>query len=621
MTKLITFDAETFFDADYTLRKLATSEYIRDKRFEIISASIKIDNGPAQCYFGRDAIATALRTINWNEAELLAHHTQFDGLILSHHFGIIPKIYRDTMGMARALHPKMERANLEQVAKHYNVQNKLEMPDFKGKHLTDLTQPERDAIAIYNNGDVESCYQAYQHMVKVLPASELDLVDITTRMFADPVLRVDMKIARKELRDEVQRKTKVIAATGLTEDILASNPKFVAELVKLGVEIPTKNSPTVKLEDGSPKQIPAVAKNDEGLQALLSHPDPRVVNLVEARLAVKSTISETRAARMLLRGKGGMKLPAYYNYALAHTYRWSGGDKFNLQNFKQAQKTGGGLRKAIKAPVGHHLVVVDAAQIEARITAWLADEEWVLEAFRQKRDIYSEFASEAYGRKITKEDKEERFVGKVCQLGLGFMMSGAKLKTTLLNTSINQGLTPVRLSEEKCIDLVYLYRNKNAKIKKLWQWLQGFGIGAMITGQRIEFKSVVFDHERIELPSGLSLFYPFLDGKITTQRNGDPYISDTSYEGSKGKTHIYSGLLLENIVQALARIIVSDVMRIIAKVYRIVMITHDEIVFVVPRKEAKKALAWAIDLMSVSPAWAPDLPLSAEGSHGTNYSK
>ena len=634
---LITLDFETYWDADYTLRKMSTSEYVRDPRFEAISCSIKVDDNAAFCYFGHDAIKDALARIKWKEAVLLAHHTHFDGLILSHHFGHVPKRYADTLSMARALHPKNERNDLATVAVHYGKTNKLVMPDFKGKHFADLTKDERRDIAAYNNVDVESCYEIYQEMLQGFPVTELDLIDITVRMFADPVLRVDMKLARQELKEEQQRKNQAITESGASIDTLSSNPKFVVALEALGVDVPMKPSPSVPN-----KAIPAIAKSDEALQALLTHPDPRVQKLVEGRLAAKSTIGESRALRMIERGKNRMRLPIYLNYAAAHTFRWTGGDKFNPQNFKQSQKVGGKLREAILAPPGYVAVVVDSSQIEARIVAWLAGCEHDLQSYRDKVDLYCDFATKAYGRIVTKADKEERFVGKTCKLGLGFGMGGPKLQTTLLTQSIAQGLSPVRLPLEVCYGLVNTYRTDSKEMPALWKYMNDMGIGAMLSGRALTYKCITFKKGKIELPSGLSLLYPGLTANIVEKAGGRMFreqftqsVQDASYVSARSRTKIYGGLLTENIVQALARIVVADAMREIAEKYRVVMMTHDEIVFLapimkgyatagdmkLPQDQWHPALTWALEIMRKPPSWAPDLPLDAEGGWDVCYSK
>lgn len=618
---LVTIDFETYFDSDYTLRKLSTSEYVRDERFEAISCAIKINNRATKVYFGED-IKSALAAIDWSAATLLAHHTHFDGLVLSHHYGHVPKRYADTLSMARALHPKTQRNDLASVSRYYNVENKLSMPEFKGKHLADIPKAERKLISDYNKRDVDVCYQIYKVMGKGFPESELDLIDITVRMFADPVLVVDMALAKKELRREQRDKARAIKESGVDADTLSSSPKFVKKLEELGVDIPMKPSPS-----NPSKLIPAVAKSDESLQALLLHPDQKVAKLVAARLAVKSTIGESRAERMLLRGKDGMNLPIYLNYYGAHTGRWSGGDKFNPQNFKQSKKVGGKLRQAIMAPPGHVMVVVDASQIEARVTAWLAEEQWILDAFAAKRDLYCEFASEAYHRTITKEDVQERFVGKTCVLGLGFGMGAPKLQGALLTQSINQGLDPVRLPLEICYALVTAYRMKCSNIKKEWDFLNDFGIGAMLSGVALDHMCVRFEKERCVLPNGLALLYPELRANVVQKTSkyfkGTPSsaVQDASYAVHAGRTKLYGGLLCENIVQALARIIVANVMRELAKKYRIVMMTHDEIVFIVKKELAQQAFAEASHLMAQPPSWAPDLPLSSDGGFDVCYSK
>ncbi len=630
--QLVTLDFETFYDTAYSIRNkdVSTSGYVRDKRFEVISCSIKLGSGETVCYFGMEAISEAFRNIDWADSTVLAHHTHFDGLILSHHFGIVPARYACTLSMARALHPKASRNSLAVVAEYYGEVNKLDMPEFKGIHLADLTEEQREQIETYNIRDVDSCYAVYQRMLHGFPESELDLIDITVRMFADPILRVDIPKAQKELEREQTAKAAAIDAAGVDIKVLSSSAKFAAALEAVGVVVPTKDN---KPSPGKPvKKIPAVAKSDEAFQALLTHPDPRVVKLVEARLAAKSTLSESRAARMIAYGTD-MNLPIYLNYAMAHTLRWSGGDKLNPQNFKQKKKAGGGLRSCILAPEGGVLVVVDAAQIEARVVAWLAGEDWVLDAFRGRRDIYSEFASPVYGRKITKEDEEERFVGKTCILGLGFGMGAPKLQNTLLTQSVNQGLNPVRLSDDMCDTLVTKYRKDCRKIVELWDIMNDQAIAAMYTGTPLEFKGIKFTSTQWRpdklntkrlglagLPNGLNLMYPELLAHHTKHGSNDK-IHNASYLGNYGRTKIYGGYFTENVVQALARIIVGEVMRIIARKYRVVMMTHDEIVFVAPEAEGKAALAWAIELMSQPPWWAPDLPLFAEGGFDVAYIK
>lgn len=625
----VTLDFETYFDDDYTVKKIATSEYVRDPRFEVLSCAIKIDGKAPFCYFGKDDIQQALDKIDWPRTTLLCHHTHFDGLILSHHFKIVPARYACTLSMARGLHPKMQRNDLGTVAIKYGKQNKLPQPDFKGKHLDDILagkQLKREIID-YNNGDVESCRQIYDEMALNFPVHELDLIDITVRMFADPILCIDMPLAQTELEAERARRAVAIEAAGVDIKILASNNKFPKALEALGIDVPTKPSPTVKDADGNPTRIPAIAKSDDSLQALLLHPEPKVVALVEGRLAAKSTLGESRAARMLLRGANGMRLPVYLNYFGAHTGRWSAGDKFNIQNFKHAHKVGGKLKEAIMAPPGYVIVKPDASQIEARIVAWIFDEEWILEAFRAGRDLYCEFGTEAYEREITKADIEERFVSKTCVLGLGFGMSGPKLQVSILVKSIEQGMEPVRLPLEVCFHLVTKYRDKCQCIVKGWKFMNDQGIGAMLSGDEVVHKCLTFKKGRVELPNGMALLYPGLSANVVKRGSAffkgqvSEVVHDATYLGVSSRNKIYGPMFAENVVQALARIVVADVMRQVAERYRVVAMEHDAIAFLAPAAEADEALAWVTDLMAVSPEWAPNLPLASEGWYNVRYAK
>ena len=182
-----------------------------------------------------------------------------------------------------------------------------------------------------------------------------------------------------------------------------SNQIFVKILETVGVEPPMKTS----LRTG--KETYAFAKTDKEFTALLDHPNPKVQTLVAARLGTKSTIEETRTENLMKVADRGA-LPIMLNYYGAHTGRFSGGDKLNLQNLPR----NGAIRKAITAPEGHVLVACDSSQIEARMVAYIAGQDDLVQAFREGRDVYSEFASEVYGKKVTKDDKVQRFVGKTC---------------------------------------------------------------------------------------------------------------------------------------------------------------------------------------------------------------
>jgi hypothetical protein len=489
--------------------------------------------------------------------------------------------------------------------------------------------------------------EIYQKMALELPAHEFDLIDITVRMFAEPVLGLNAALAKRELKREIAERKAAIAASGalalaqefkiavkpkkkgeaVTDEMVLSSNKIFPEILRgLWIEPPRKPKKGKNAKPGD--MTYALSKADEEFTDLIAHPDARVVAAVRGRLAAKSTIGETRAARLLRSGANGMRLPVYLNYCGAHTTRWSGGDKLNYQNLKKK----GEIRKAIKAPPGYQLVVIDSSTIEVRVLAWLAGEEWLLEAFRQGADPYCLFGADVYGRPITKADKLERFVSKTCVLGLGFQMGGPKLQVSILAQSINQGLDPVRLDLSVCYGLVEKYRGKNKKIKELWEFIHNVVISDVAmekVGVVREYKGVEYGREFVRLKGHLALHYPEAQARVVKGRkhplfkDGDTAVKvdEASYRTPMGRSKLYGGMMTENIVQYLARQVVAEQMLEIAKRYRIVMMTHDEVVFLAPTKQAQAALDWGLKIMKTAPKWAPDMPVSAEGGYDSVYSK
>lgn len=619
---IVTVDFETFYDDDYTVKKFSTSEYVRNPQFEVLCVGIKIDDQPTTVYWGDKKVEEGLAAIDWPNATLLCHHTHFDGLILSHHYKIVPGKYADTLSMARALNPGIKKNDLDTVAARYGKGNKIKgvIENLKGKHYDDLTEEDKEAGTEYCATDVDLTYELYMEMVKDYPPKELDVIHMIVRMFADPVLRLDVDRALKEQEREKTERYNTIAASGLPLETITKNAAFAAKLEEYGVTVPTKTSPTPPY-----KTIYAFAQTDTEFTSLVHHADPRVSNLVKGRLAAKSTQAGTRVTRMLRSGCDGLRLPIYINYCGAHTTRGSGGDKLNYQNLPRAEYDAQGnylppsaeLRRSILAPEDHVIVVVDSSQNQARLTAWLAEEEWLLDAFRNKRDPYSEFASIAYGRTITKADKLERFIGKICVLALSFGMGAEKLQYTLATGVMGPA---VHLELVVCQKLVNTYRYTNKKIKQFWEFCNNRIIPDMILGREGTYKCLSWGKEHVKLPNGLHLHYPDLRGTISKGWDG-PRVSNASYATHRGRAKIYGGLMTENLAQALERVSVYDQALEIDKRYKIVMQCHDENPFIAPIEEADEALAFGIEVMSTPPAWGPDIPFAAEGGYDVCYSK
>ena len=605
---VVTLDYETFFSKDYTLSgKVNTSEYVRDDRFHVHGVAIKKGNGKTLWYTGRN-IALALKEIDWSKTAMVGHNTAFDGFITSEVYGHKPAFYVDTLSMSRASRGHHTRHDLDTVAKAFGHGGKVKRDALANtKDKVQLTKDEEAKLGGYAVDDVDDTYRIFWDMYPHVPDDELRLIDITMRMFCDPVLEIDIPRVKAELENELGAKAAALLRSGAQVDDLMSNDKFARLLQAAGAQLPQKISPSTG------KLTYAFAKSDLAFQDLMKNGNDKVRALCGARLKMKSTIGETRANRFLEAGRDGMKLPVLLNFSGAHTHRWSGGNKMNLQNLKR----GGELRRSILAPKGHVVVVADSAQIEARVLAWLAQQMDIVNAFAAKQDVYKLMASAIYGVPVEDITKDQRFIGKICVLGLGYGMGPQKLQQTLKLGTMGPS---VDISEDECRRIVQIYRQKNWKIKAFWKKMDQV-ITNMTLGIESKEGPLEVGKGFIRLPNGMFLQYFGLHGTAEITRD-DLVMTETTYLTRTGRTKLYGGLLTENVVQALSRIIIAEQMlKIHDAGYRIVTMTHDEIVIIAKKKDAKKALDFMIKTMSTPPDWAPGLPLAAEGGFDINYSK
>lgn len=620
---IVTIDFETYYDKDFSLSKITTESYIRSPEFEVIGVGIKVNNYPTDWYSG-DNVGKFLNSLDYRDKAILCHHTAFDGAILAWNFGIKPKLWLDTLSMARPLHNMTVGGSLKALANYYGIGQKGdEVINAIGKRREDFTPQELAKYGEYCINDVELTYQLFKKLSKAFPISELMVIDQTLRMYTEPSIELDagmllvhlneVKIKKKNLLDDM-------GLTGISDETLTktlmSNQIFAKYLQNLGIEPPIKTSPRTG------KQAYAFSKTDREFINLLEHPDERVQTAVSARLGVKSTIEETRTEALLGVAKRG-RLPILLNYYGAHTGRFSGGDKLNLQNLPA--RGNNSIRRALKAPSGYKIIACDSAQIEARMVAYISGQEDLVQAFRDGRDVYSEFASEIYGRKITKADTVERFVGKTCILGLGYGLGAEKFQRTL---EIGQGGVSVKMSLDEADKIVRLYRTKYFKIPQLWN-LCGRALNGIVSGGTGEITPLLpYDNEGIVLPNKLRIRYPAL----RMSDNGFAYIGDARQYRKAVKdrvmtgateeiswTKIYGGKVTENCVQALARIVVSEQMAVIGQHYHVAFQVHDEIIITAPATEATAAEKLIVQVMSTPPTWASDLPVACESGVADNY--
>ena len=288
-----------------------------------------------------------------------------------------------------------------------------------------------------------------------------------------------------------------------------------------------------------------------------------------------------------------------------------------------------GIRSCITAPPGHVLVVVDAAQIEARGVAKFAGQADLLRDFELGHDVYSVFAGEVLAVTVRKARKDDppavaklltarRALGKVGILGMGYGM-GCDRALEYMETYPELG--PKIESGE--IDLMFCrrfvdhYRTRYAMVPRLWNNLENAFRATTKYGEPQELYGLRLTRDGsttvVRLPSGRCLFYPHAS---VSSENGREKIK---YHWGK----LWGGTLVENVVQSASRDVLGDAILWIEDngPWRVVLHVHDEVVLVVPKAEAEDALALTLKALRRRPAWAPDWPLDAEGQIMERYSK
>ena len=614
--EVLTLDFETYYDKEYSLSKLTTEEYVRDPRFEVIMVGLRWPDGRTEVIDGTHLeIKHRFDEIEWGRYAVLCHNTLFDGAILAWRFGVNPAAWLDTLSMGRAMFGSRNNS-LASLAKRYGLEDKgTTVQNMMGRRRATLSPAEFQQYAEYCLLDVELCHQLWQLMSTgwynpsegdnrgPFPLQELKLIDLHIRMFTEPMLRLNRDKLETHLQEVLAQKAALMERVTVDKTELMSNARFAVLLEGLGVEVPTKISPTTG------KQTFAFAKTDPGMKALLEHESPEVQALAAARLGVKSTLEETRTQRFIDIAKRDPRFPVPLKYAYARTKRSSGGDGINLQNLPSRGNVG--LKECIEAPPGWVIINCDSSNIEARMLAWWAGQDDLVQDFANGVDVYCKLASTIFGNPITKANTKERFLGKTVVLGCGYQTGAGKLQVTL-----KAAKPSVDMPAEECERIIHTYRSSVPKIVNLWAEGER-AIRAMYDNNGMWFgrEGVV----RIEgeygvrLPSGLYISYPQLHRVFDSGRHRWQYKDDT------GLVDLYGGKLVENVCQALARIIVMYQMLRIARKLPTKLTVHDSVVALAREEEVEPARAYVEECMRWVPAWAKGCPINCESGVGRNY--
>lgn len=628
----------------------------------------------------------------WENVRLIAQNAVFDASILGLKFNVYPGQIADTMLMSKAVQ-QWDGNSLDVITrqlrtkygwicvqnndgstwvgsatgeneqlKQFAVDKGTEVHDADGKHLCDFTDEAYDAYAQYCITDVDLTWSAYRFFLDYygFPEQEIDVMTTSIEMYTYPVMELDTKVLEEVKANVNQLREESLARAGVTLEEVRSDAKFAEALMKLGVEPPTKIN-----TKGEVKY--AFAKKDLEFLKLLEHEDEGVRELAQARFDNKSSQAVTRVEDFLSKAERG-KLCVGIEYYGARTGRF-GGFEGNLQNLNRNKVVGKdtpygrlvfykgkvdrfmklgsdgkvllaragwvendedelhevGLRDSIKAPKGKTLVVNDLSQIECRILAYTAHEQWVLDAFVAKKDIYKAQASKSFGVPYEEITKSMRFVGKSQILGLGFQAGENGLRVVL-------GKRSEDFSSEELQGWVKSYRASVPNIVAFWRKYKAV-LRAMVQGMNvgIDDKGILqLEGNCVVLPNGMKLVYRNI--RCEKNENGfDQYI----YWGRNIRTkkpdweNTFEGRMVENAVQALARIVLTTQMSWIKAEFRkrgwsrddahLALQVHDELIVCCREDIAEEVLEIMQHYMAKPPHWASDLPLGSDGDIAKRY--
>jgi DNA polymerase len=643
-------DIESYYDHSFTLEKLTIPEYVHDPRFHVYGLAIRWPDG--KCEFNPN-VKEAIKELQIKFGQrlertiIVCHHCQFDLYVLARCFDTHPRHFVDTMLLAYHVDGRLEKAegkeaSLRALAERYSLPPKGDLDFMCGVRHPNVEQLAK--LSAYAKRDVELPAALVGLLLPQItrPEIELPLMMHTVRLFTERGIKVDVPgidLLAMEIRHDAQD---VLQKAGVTPELLSSTDGFAtaleAALARTGRKLPMK--------PGKRKPIAAVAKTDPEMQEMLEDEDPLVTALACARLQQKGgdqKLARLATLRDITKATGGV-LPPYLIYHGAHTGRFAAGGQFNLQNLGRSG-TGGRIRGLLMARPGTVFIIGDLAQIEARITAWLAGQRDMLDAFAAERDLYSEFASTTLRQEVRKPRNDDppelklrlvalREVGKRAVLGLGFNMGAFKFMNKLrADPSAASLFAGGELSPLICRDIVRSYRRRYSNIKEFWMELDGAG-RATVDGITRAVGRLHFDRDgetsRIWLPSGRALRYVNMR-KENVQRT-IKYLDDFGQESEftpdgfslvyGNGTNLYGGKICENVVQAVARdLLVEAMLRLEERECPILFHVHDEVIVEVPEARTSEALQIVEEELSRVPTWAVGLPIGCEVRTAARYGK
>ena len=632
-------DFESYSESD--LKAIGGYNYAAHPSTEILCLSWAIDDGEPQLWLPGDLFPSRLWDAITAGAEVWAWNCSFERALWEHKMlhidwgapPIQPHQWNDTAALAATL--ALPRA-LGQCAQ---VLNLAEQKDTRGRYLIQrLCQPWRgerrrdpellEELYSYCKQDVLTERAVKQHLLPYKPMS------LTER----EVWLLDQEINWRGLGIDVANVENAIDLIFQTAHRLNARAQEIS-----GGVLPDVGSRARVMAWAQSRGYTLTGYDKNAVLEALA--DPALPDDVRQVLEIRQSLGKASTSKyqsMLNLAGSDSRARGVFSYHGAQTGRWAGRG-FQPQNlprpafsdtdnciklFDQRDPEiietlygdpmvalSSCLRGMIVPATGNRLLVSDFSAIEARVLAWLADEQGPLDVFREGGDIYCHAASGIYGRTITPKDKDERQIGKVAVLALGYQGGVGAFQTMAKAYR-------VEVADEDADRIKVAWRKAHPKIVKFWYALEQAAQNAVRhKGHAFEAGPITFrvvgEFLFAKLPSGrrLAYFRPTL-GPEGLEFWG----TDSKLGGRWGKLSTYGGKLAENVTQAVARDLLAEAMlRLEANGYPIVLTCHDEILSEVP--DGFGSIAEFEHIMCETPAWASGLPLSAEGGEMKRYGK
>jgi len=645
----IGIDIETY--SSYDLATCGVYRYVEAPDFTILLFGYCVDGGPVHCvdFASNEQLPDDIRRgLTDPTVTKTAFNATFERICISKYFGyakpLDPAQWKCTMVASARMGLPLSLGQCGEVLKLANgkmTEGKaliryFSVPGKNGRHYPTDAPDKWETFKQYNIRDVEVEQQILAKVRRLKPADFDEELYIADQEINDRGVLIDRALVDAAARFDEEYKAQLLKeAQELTGMENPNSPKQIKDYISRATGF-TVESLNKKNLDDLDKQLKYWPKAQRVLQLRkeMGKTSNKKYNAMQACVCTDGRIhgllqfcGAARTGRWAGRLVQVQNLPQNHLEDLdAARYLVKQGDlsEFELNYANVTQVLSELIRTAFIAEQGKTFHVCDFSAIEARVIAWLAGEQWVLDVFKSGRDIYCETASRMFGVPVEKHGRNAnlRQRGKVAVLALGY---GGGVSALEAMGGSRLGLTE---SEEK--DIVHKWRDNNPKIVRLWSIAEKAAITAIKTGESVTIhRGIVVSRKwgmlTLTLPSGRTICYPraTVNTEYADGWRGDHDVIE--YEGLNqttkkwGKIRTYGGKLTENMVQAIARDILGIViLRAREKGLNVVFHIHDEIIV---EADKGQTLSDVEALFSQPIDWCKDLPLKGAGYSTPYYLK